>query len=69
MRVRVTDRGALMEVLRRDLYSWDLVALANRVGVSKSALYAIRSGRTRWPRQETLLTLVHVLGYELWLER
>lgn len=69
MRVRVTDREALMEVVSRDLYEWDVEMLANRVGVSKSALYAIRSGRTRWPRHATLLTLIHVLGYSLWLEK
>lgn len=69
MRVRVKDREALMGVVQRDLYVWDLEMLANRVGVSKSTLYAIRSGRTKWPRHATLLTLIHVLGYELWLER
>ncbi len=65
--VRVEDRDQLMGMLQRDLWSWDLEMLANRVGVSKSALYAIRSNRTKWPRHTTLMTLIHALGYEMWL--
>lgn len=69
MRVNIKDRAALMDVLRRDLYNQDLETLSIRIGVSTSCLYAIRSGRTKWPRHTTLLTLIHVLGYELWLVR
>lgn len=69
MRVNIKDRAALMDVLRRDLYNQDLETLSIRIGVSISCLYAIRSGRTKWPRHTTLLTLIHVLGYELWLVR
>lgn len=69
MRVRINNRDALMDMLREDLYGKDLEIFANRVGVSKSTLYAIRSNRTKWPRHTTLLTLIHVLGYELWLEK
>lgn len=67
--IRITDRDALMNVLRQDLYDLDLEVLANKVGVSKSTLYAIRSNRTKWPRHTTLLTLIHVLNYELWLKK
>jgi hypothetical protein len=67
--IQVTNREALMDALRKDLYERDLVALANYVGVSASALYAIRAGRTKWPRHATLLTLIHVLKYELWLRK
>lgn len=67
--VNIKDRAALMDVLRRDLYNQDLEMLSVRIGVSVSCLYAIRSGRTKWPRHTTLLTLIHVLGYELWLVR
>ena len=69
MRINIKDRAALMDVLRRDLYNQDLETLSIRIGVSISCLYAIRSGRTKWPRHTTLLTLIHVLGYELWLVR
>ena len=65
--VNIKDRAALMDVLRRDRYGHDLDLLSIKIGVSKSCLYAIRSGRTKWPRHTTLLTLIHVLGYELWL--
>lgn len=67
--VNIKDRAALMDVLRRDLYNQDLETLSIRIGVSASCLYSIRSGRTKWPRHTTLLTLIHVLGYELWLVR
>lgn len=67
--VRADDRETLMGLVQRDLWSWDLEMLANRIGVSKSALYAIRAGRTKWPRHGTLFALIHVLGYELWLVR
>jgi hypothetical protein len=66
--VKVSDREALMDALRDALYAEeDIERLANRIGVHKSTLFAIRSGRTKWPRHTTMLTLIHVLGFELWL--
>lgn len=68
MKVQVTNREALMDALRHELYAQeDLERLANRIGVHKSTLFAIRSGRTKWPRHTTMLTLIHALGFELWL--
>jgi DNA-binding XRE family transcriptional regulator len=69
MRIKITDRGKLIHQLRRDLYELDIEMIANHVGVSKSTIYSIRSGRTKWPRDTTLLVLIHVLGYSLWLEK
>ena len=69
MRIKITDRDKLMDQLRRDLYELDTELIANRVGVGKSTIYSIRSGRTKWPRDMTLLVLIHVLGYSLWLEK
>lgn len=67
--MKIQSREDAMEVISKDLYHHDLELLSRRIGVSKSCLYAIRSGRTKWPRHETFLTLIHVLGYELWLMR
>jgi len=67
--IEITDREALMNALRKDLYERDLYVLSRHVGVSESCLYAIRAGRTKWPRHATLLTLIHVLGYKLWLTK
>lgn len=57
-----------MDALRDALYQHDdIERLSNRIGVHKSTLWAIRSGRTKWPRHTTMLTLIHALGFELWL--
>lgn len=69
MRIRVDDREALMNAIRDELYQRDLELVANRIGVHKSTLFAIRSGRTKWPRHTTMLMLIHVLGFELWLTK
>lgn len=65
--IRVSRREDIINKIRADLYGKDLEILANKIGVSKSCLYSIRSGRTKWPRDTTLLTLIDTLNYELWL--
>lgn len=69
MRIKITDRDKPMDQIRKDLYDLNIERIANRVGVGKSTIYSIRSGRTKWPRDTTLLVLIHVLGYSLWLEK
>lgn len=68
-KVRVADRDAMMNLLRDELYQQDIQMLANRIGVHRTTLGSIRSGRTKWPRYTTLLALIHVFDYELWLIR
>lgn len=65
--IRVSRREDIINKIRADLYAMDLEILANKIGVSKSCLYSIRSGRTKWPRDTTLLTLIEIMNYELWL--
>lgn len=65
--VLISDRDTLMFKLRDDLYGADLELIANKMGCHVSTLYAIRANRTKWPRHSTLLALIQVLGYELWL--
>jgi hypothetical protein len=69
MRIKITDRDKLMDQIRKDLYGVDIEMISTRVGVGKSTIYSIRSGRTKWPRDTTLLVLIYVLGYNLWLEK
>lgn len=59
-----------MSDVRSALYEYsDMVMLANRTGLSEGTLYAIRSGRTQWPRWTTLQRLLTPLGLEITLKR
>jgi hypothetical protein len=54
-----------MQMLRMAMYEWDATALAHQVGVSKSCIMAIRSGRTKWPRPATFFGLLDALDMEM----
>ena len=59
-----------MGILRDALYSFeDMERLANRTGLSKSCLNNIRSGRTKWPRWNTIETLMIPLNLRLTLKQ
>lgn len=55
--------------LRAAAYGPDPSALAARCGCSTSTIYAFRSGRTAWPRGQTLLALAEALGFEIAIVR
>ena len=59
----------LLHEIRKELFKHDLSTLATRIGVGRSALYHIRSGRTKWPRETTLFCIIHGLGMRLTLSR
>lgn len=60
------SRAEIMQEVRDALYEYgDLEGLAERVGRSARCLYAIRGGYTRWPRWETLFSLMEPLGLKL----
>ena len=61
----VRDAEEAMQVVRNAMYPYDVVELARRVDVSKSCIWAIRSGRTKWPRPATFFMLLHVLDLEM----
>jgi hypothetical protein len=63
--VGITNAEDAMTLIRDRLYGQDLELLSVRVGVSVSCLYAIRGGRTKWPRHATFFSLIDVLGLEL----
>lgn len=65
-----TPREEAMNVVRDALYAFgDMQMLANRTGISRSCLEAIRSGRTKWPRPGTLFTILTPLGLSLHIVR
>lgn len=55
----------VMNVLRLRMYEHDVADLCEHMGVSKSCVYAIRSGRTKWPRGKTLFALMDALRIEM----
>lgn len=55
----------VMNVLRVELYKFDPQELADTMGVSRSCVYAIRSGRTKWPRGETMFRMLEALDVEI----
>lgn len=61
----VRDADEAMSVVRSHMYGHDPELLAKRVGVSKSCIWAIRSGRTKWPRSGTFFALLIVLDLEM----
>lgn len=59
-----------MTVIRNAIYDHgDPELLANRIGVSVSCIFAIRSGRTKWPRAHTFFGLLSVLELEMVIKR
>jgi hypothetical protein len=64
------DREKIMGEVRQALWDYgDNATLSDWTGISVSCLNALRGGRTRWPRPETLLILLPYLGLELRLVR
>lgn len=54
-----------LNILRLRMYEWAPKDLAEQCGVTVSCIYAIRGGRTKWPRDRTLFALVEALDFEL----
>jgi hypothetical protein len=61
----VRDADEAMAVVRNAMYGHELDILSTRVGVSQSCLYAIRAGRTKWPRHGTFFALIDALDLEM----
>lgn len=57
----------VMNQVRLRMYRYEPQELADYIGKSKSCVYALRSGRTKWPRGETLFALLEACGLELHL--
>lgn len=64
------SRDEIMGIIRDALYRFgDMQMLAIRTGLSKSCLHNIRSGRTIWPRWNTLETIMIPLNLRLTLRQ
>lgn len=71
-RPRVFDsREAVMDLIRAELYAYpmDYASLAREIGIREGTLYAVRSGRTKWPQPHTFFGLVKALGLEVQLRK
>jgi DNA-binding XRE family transcriptional regulator len=65
----IGNQDEAMNLLRLDMHNMDAGLLATRIGVSVSCIYAIRSGRTKWPRHETMFAICRVLGWQIIMRR
>jgi hypothetical protein len=61
----IKDAEAAMTVIRNAMYGHDVQMMAIRCGVSASCIFAIRSGRTKWPRSTTFFSLLYYLDLEM----
>lgn len=55
----------VMEDIRWRMHDFDAADIAALAGVSRSCIYAIRRGKTKWPRGTTLFPLLRALDIEL----
>lgn len=62
---RLTDE--VMMDLRLRMYEFDAKDLADITGLSTGCLYAIRRGKTKWPRGTTLFLLLDALQIDFYL--
>ena len=64
------SRDEIMGIVRTALYRFeDMQMLANRTGLSKSCLQNIKSGKTQWPRWNTLETIMIPLHLRLTMKQ
>jgi hypothetical protein len=64
---KVTVAPEAMNLLRTRLYEHHPSDVAEDTGLCMGTIYAIRSGRTIWPRPGTFFALLEYLGLELWI--
>lgn len=65
----VTNPNQAMYKVRMEMYEHHISDLSDHTGISKGCLYAIRSGRTKWPRGNTFFTLIKALRLTMYLTK
>lgn len=65
----VNSGHELMDVVRDAMTTENVRDMARLTQVSTSALYAIRRGKTKWPRDYTLFALGVILDLEITVTR
>jgi hypothetical protein len=66
---KITSGGQIMDAVRDALDGEPVATLSKRIGISDSTIYAIRRGKTKWPRDYTLFALMLDLGLETHVTR
>lgn len=54
----------VMNDIRLKLYPYEVKEVAEACGLSTATIYSIRSGRTKWPRPNTLFAILAFLDIE-----
>lgn len=61
----VHDAEAAMTVVRNAMEPHDVKWIAMKCAVSTGCIYAIKNGKTKWPRATTFFQLLYVLDLEM----
>lgn len=64
---KIANADQAMNKLRIEMYHYDIEKMAEHIGVSTACLYAVRGGRTKWPRPKTFFGLVEYLEFDMHL--
>lgn len=69
--VSIVDKGDVVRILAQELRNAPKSAklIAAYTGLSANTLYGITSGRTKWPREVTVLTLLEYFKYRMVLQK
>lgn len=62
---KFNSADAVMSTIRWEMYDHDIKDMAAYIGVSPSCIYAIRRGKTLWPRPKAFFGLIEYLNLEL----
>lgn len=62
---RITVAADAMNIMRLKMYNWHPKDLADECDVSVSCIYAIRNGKTKWPRPHTFFALLEALDLHM----
>lgn len=60
---RNSEAEEVLREVRMELYKLDHKALARQIGVSPGTIMSFRSGRTVWPRPNTLFAILAATGF------
>lgn len=66
---RTDDATELLREVRLAVYKLDHRQLAKEIGVSPGTIMSFRSGRTVWPRPNTLFAILNATGFAVRIVR
>lgn len=65
----IENAGQAMDLIQHELHGVNVKNMAVLTGLSTSAIYRLRRGKTKWPRDTTFFCVTHLLGYEMQLTK